>query len=131
MTYWVGGASVLHCLGMLGLYERVGGWDHLTHATSAALATALLYAGFLTTAGLNSSAAAATTVFVLVVLSVVWEVAELVLREVGERRGVEPVLVHYGWRDTAFDLVFDVVGAAVVLAIDLRLFVSVFETLTG
>jgi len=129
LTYWIGGASVLHCLGMLGRYESVPGWDHLTHGISSALATALLYAGFLSVVGLDAAEAAAATVLTILGMSVLWEVAELVLREVGERRGIDPLLTNYGWRDTALDLLFDVVGAALVLALDVRVFVSVFETL--
>ena len=129
LTYWIGGAGVLHCLGMLGPYETVPGWDHITHTVSAALATALLYAGFLSALGFTRTEAAAATLLVLLGLGVLWEAAELLMRELGERFGVEPVLIHYGWRDTALDLVFDVVGAVLVLAVDLRLFVRVFETL--
>jgi hypothetical protein len=67
----------------------------------------------------------------MVVLGLLWELLELVLRELGDRHGIEPVLIHYGWRDTALDIVFDVVGVVLVLAVDLRLFVPVFETLTA
>jgi len=131
LTYWVGGASVLHCVGMLGWYESVQGWDHLAHTVSAALAAALLYAGFLVATGLSAPGAAAATLGLIVVLGVLWELLELLMREVGERHGIEPVLIHYGWRDTALDMVFDVVGVALVLVLDLRLFVPVFETLTA
>jgi hypothetical protein len=58
-------------------------------------------------------------------VGVFWELLELAARDVGERFDVEPVLVHYGWRDTVFDLGFDAVGAVVVVAVDLRLFVSI------
>ena len=129
LTYWAGVASVLHCLGMLGLYDRINVWDHLTHTVSAALATAVLYGGLLSMGGLTRPDAALATLVVLLGLGVLWEAVELLFRELGERFGIEPVLIHYGWRDTAFDLVFDVVGAVLVLAVDVRLFVSVFETL--
>lgn len=128
LTYWVGGASVLHCVGMLGWYESVGGWDHLTHTVSAALAGALLYAGFLV-AGRTAAGAAAATLLLILTLGVLWELLELAMRELGERYGIEPVLIHYGWRDTALDMVFDVVGVALVLVADLRVFVPLFETL--
>ena len=131
LTYWVGGASVLHCVGMLGWYETIPGWDHLTHTVSSALAAALLYAGLLVAADLSGAVAAAVTLLVIVVLGVLWELMELVMRELGERHGIEPVLIHYGWRDTVLDMVFDVVGVVLVLVVDLRLFVSVFETLVA
>lgn len=131
LTYWVGLACLLHCVGMLGWYESVRGWDHLTHSVSAALAGALLYAGFLVATGLTATAAAIATLLIIVVLGALWELVELVMRELGERYGVEPVLIHYGWRDTALDMVFDVVGVVLVLAVDFRLFVPLFETLTA
>lgn len=134
LTLWVGGASILHCLGMLGLYESVRWWDHLTHTISAALAAALIYAALLVAAGpapdVGTASLAVATLGVVLVFSLLWELTELVMRHIGERYGVEPVLVHYGWRDTGLDLVFDTLGAVLVLALDVRLFVPVFETLS-
>ncbi len=126
LTFWVALAGLLHALGMLGRYESVWWWDHLTHTLSAALVGALLYAAALV-AGVG--AAAALTVVGVFVLGVLWEVGELIAREVAERYDIEPVLVHYGRRDTALDLVFDAVGAVLVVALDLRLFVPVVESL--
>lgn len=135
LTLWTGVANVLHGLGMLGYYESVRWWDHLTHALSAALVTALVYAGLLVQVGSTPDGSrlglAAAALAVVLVLSLVWEVAEVVMRSLGRWYGVEPVLVYYGRRDTAFDLVFDVVGAVLVLAVDLRLFVPVFEQLAA
>jgi hypothetical protein len=133
LTLWVGVASVLHCLGMLGLYESLEWWDHLTHTISAALTAALLYAALLVAVGPASGGGTAhlavATLGLVLVLSLLWELTELVMRGLGKRYGIEPVLVHYGWQDTEFDLVFDIVGAVLVLALDVRLFVPVFETL--
>jgi hypothetical protein len=133
LTLWVGCASVLHNVGMLGYYESLWWWDHLTHTFSAALAAALLYAALLVTvgpaAGGGTTHLAIVTIAILLVVSLLWELAELGMRHLGERYGIEPVLVHYGWRDTGLDLVFDVVGAVLVLVLDVRLFVPVFETL--
>jgi hypothetical protein len=64
--------------------------------------------------------------FVLVV-GVFWELVELLARDVGERYDVEPVLVHYGRRDTALDLVFDLVGALAVVGLDVRTFLPLAE----
>lgn len=133
LTLWVGGASVLHCVGMLGYYESLEWWDHLTHAISAALTAALLYAALLVAVGpapdVGTVSLAVATLGLVLVLSLLWELTELVMRGLGKRYGIEPVLVHYGWQDTEFDLVFDIVGAVLVLALDVRLFVPVFETL--
>lgn len=54
---------------------------------------------------------------------VFWELIEIVARDLGEATGLEPVLVHYGLRDTAIDLAVDMLAAVVVVGIDLRLFV--------
>ena len=113
---------------MLGRYDSVWWWDHLTHTLSAALAAALLYAGLLVVA---PAIAVAGTVLTIVVLGVLWEAGELFAREVADRYDIEPVLVHYGWRDTALDLLFDVVGAGVVVALDVRLFRPVVEAAIG
>ena len=130
LTLWLAVAGLLHTLGMLGLYESIWWWDHLTHTLSAALVAALLYASIIValpgSAGWPGVAGALTVVFTFGI-GVFWELVELVAREVGERYDIEPVLVHYGWRDTALDLVFNVVGAVVVVVFDLRVFVSVVE----
>lgn len=129
LTVWLAAAGFLHSLGMLGLYESTWWWDHLTHTVSAALVAALLYAGVIVTvpdiAGLSGSSGVVVTVTVVFTFAVgvFWELIELVARDVGERFDIEPVLIHYGWRDTAVDLGFDIVGAVLVVGIDLRIFV--------
>jgi len=134
---WLAAAGLLHSIGMLGRYESVWWWDHLTHTVSAALVAALVYAGGIVAfpdgagVGPSSGAIAAVTVAYTFAVGVFWELIELVARDVGERLDVKPVLVQYGWRDTAFDLVFDVVGALLVLVADLRIFVPVMEQAPG
>lgn len=137
LPLWIAVAGFLHSLGMLWLYETVWWWDSLTHTVSAALIAALTYAGLVVAVhhspSLNLSVVVIASVTVLVTfwIGIAWEVIELVAREVGEWFDVEPVLVHYGWRDTAFDLVFDLVGAVLVVLIDLRVFVPIAEQLPG
>jgi hypothetical protein len=132
LPLWLSVAGLLHSLGMLGLYDSVRWWDHLTHTVSAALVAALCYGVVVAlpesagVAGVTEAAGPATVAFTLAV-GVFWELIELVARDVGERFEVEPVLVHYGWRDTAADLGFDVVGALIVVGADLRLFVPLAE----
>jgi hypothetical protein len=125
LTFAVAVAGFLHALGMLGRYESVWWWDHLTHTLSAALLTALLYAGLLVLAPVLAVAGA---LLGTLVLGVLWEVGELIAREVADRLDIEPVLVHYGWRDTAFDLVFDLVGAVLIVALDVRAFLPLAES---
>ncbi|WP_336000136.1 hypothetical protein [Halorientalis halophila] len=126
VTIWIAAAGVLHSLGMLGLYESVWWWDHLTHTVSAALVAALVYAALVVTLAASTPAIAVLTVGYTLIVGVFWELIELVARDVAERYDVEPVLVHYGWRDTALDLVFDAVGALLVVGFNLRVFVHVF-----
>ncbi|WP_336336568.1 hypothetical protein [Haloarcula brevis] len=132
LPVWLGAAGFLHSLGMLGLYESTWWWDHLTHTVSAALVAALLYAGTIVALPVllgvdGSGPAAPVTVASTFAIGVFWELIELVAREAGERFDIEPVLVHYGWRDTAADLGFDLVGALLILATDLRVFVPLVE----
>jgi hypothetical protein len=130
LPLWVTAAGFLHSVGMLGWYESVWWWDHLTHTVSAALVAAALYAGLLVTTGetaavdLSPVAVAAVTLSGTLAVGVFWELVELVARVVGERYDIAPVLVVYGWRDTALDIVFDFVGAVVVLGLNVRVFVS-------
>jgi len=137
LPVWIGAAGFLHSLGMLGLYESTWWWDHLTHTVSAALVAALLYAALivdpLDIVGVGGSPERLVTVTVAFTfaIGVFWELAELVAREVGERFDIGPVLVHYGWRDTTLDLVFDVVGALLVIGVDLRTFVPIMEQFPG
>lgn len=120
LAVWVGVAAVAHSYGMLGPYETVWWWDHLTHAVSGALVAALVYAAAL--ASLESRVAA-IAVGVTVALGVFWEVLELAARAVGGWLDVDPVLVHYGWDDTAVDLAVDGAAAVAVVALDVRVLV--------
>jgi hypothetical protein len=118
---------------MLGLYDTVWWWDHLAHTVSAALVTALVYAGFLVAsrAGLlrpmSAPTVVAATLGLLLVLAAVWELFEELARFLADRYGVEPFLEIYGPRDWLYDLVYNLVGAGLVLALDVRAFVSLFE----
>ncbi|SNZ03176.1 hypothetical protein SAMN06269185_0209 [Natronoarchaeum philippinense] len=128
LPLWIALAGLLHSYGMLGPYDTISWWDSLTHTLSAGLVAALLYAALLVAAPTAAGwLVAAATVGATFVVGVFWELIELVAREVGRRYDVEPVLVHYGWRDTALDLVFDVVGALLVVLLDVRMFVTVAE----
>lgn len=133
LAVWTAVAGLLHSLGMLGPYDSVWWWDHVTHTVSAALLAALVYAGVLVTVGQSWSpvVVAAATVGYTFAAGGCWELLELVARAVGDRYDIDPVLVHYGWRDTALDLVFDVVGAVAVVAVDGRWFVPLAEAAPG
>ena len=112
---------------MLGPYDTVARWDHLTHAVSAGFVAAVVYGGALV--ALGPGAAAAATVLATLAVGIVWELLELVARAAGERLDVPPVLVVYGWRDTLVDLGVDGLAAVAVVLLDVRLFVGAFERL--
>ncbi|MFC6784709.1 hypothetical protein ACFQFH_02190 [Halobaculum halobium] len=134
LLLWVALAGFLHVVGMLGWYDTVWWWDHLTHTVSAALAASIVYSGLVVISrppvglGLTSVALAGATVGFVLALGVFWELGELFARDIAEWLDIEPVLVHYGWRDTALDLVFDLVGALVVVVMDLSLSVAIAAT---
>lgn len=131
LSLWIGVAGILHSLGMLGLYESTWWWDHLTHTVSSTLVAALVYAGVLVisrqtpSVGLSTAGIASLTLIFTFAIGVFWELIELVARDIGERYDIEPVLVHYGWHDTALDLGFDVLGALLIIVLDLRIFVPI------
>lgn len=128
LPLWVAVVGLLHSYGMLGPYDEIFWWDHLAHTLSAALVAALLYAGVLvalehTQVSADYSLIWATVVLLTLLSGVFWELIELLARDFGKKVGHPPVLVHYGRRDTILDLFFDVVGAVLILSIDIRLFV--------
>jgi hypothetical protein len=133
LTLWIAAAGFFHSLGMVGFYESTWWWDHLTHTLSAALVAALVYAAALVVADSSASAPLAAeavvplTVGFVVVAGVFWELLELVGRAIAERLDFEPLLIPYGRLDTALDLVFDAVGALLVITFDVRVFVSVAD----
>ncbi|MGM0604284.1 MAG: hypothetical protein ACQETB_01290 [Halobacteriota archaeon] len=133
LSVWIATAGFLHMLGMLGWYDTVWWWDHLTHAISATIIAAFVYASLLSVdthvAGVQLSSAyvAVATVTFTLAIGVFWEFLELAAREIGERIDRPPVLRYYGFKDTVFDMLFNGVGAVLVVAFDLRVFVSITD----
>lgn len=133
LTLWIAAAGCLHSIGMLGPYDWIWWWDHLTHTVSAALVAALVYAALvvmdptLPLVGWIIDGIAVLTVLLTFAIGIFWELIELVARSVGRQYGIDPILVNYGRRDTILDLVFDVVGALVIVRFDVRVFVPLAE----
>jgi|AntRauTorckE6833_2_1112554.scaffolds.fasta_scaffold00816_7 hypothetical protein len=131
LSAWIAVAAFLHMLGMLGWYDTVSWWDHVTHTVSAALLAALVYATLQTPSALGSQVtdgyAALFTVLFTLGAGVFWEFVELAARELSEYIDRPPVLEYYGLRDTVLDMVFNGIGAIVVVAFDVRIFASVIE----
>jgi hypothetical protein len=121
-AFVVAGAVFLHAVGMVGLYESVRWWDHLTHTLSAAVVATVGYVGARTVEArtpalyLPGVALAGYVLVFTLAAGVVWELLEFLARGVAAATGVEPVLVTYGAADTVLDLVFDAVGAVLAAA---------------
>ena len=129
VAFWIGVAGVLHVAGMHGLYEdeTIWWWDHLTHLVSAGLVAAVFYGaiGGVVAASPELSPPAivvAGLAFLLTLaVGVAWELVEFAIHRYSTELGVDSVLIQYGRRDTALDLVFDAVGALVVVGLDVRI----------
>ncbi|MFW6321645.1 MAG: hypothetical protein ACOC0Z_07315 [Halohasta sp.] len=133
LSLLVGIAGLLHMLGMIGWYDRIWWWDHVTHTVSAALIAAIIYA-WLLVVGVDTPTAAAVgpkplTVGLTMLAGIVWELAEWALRLLSDRLGIERVVKRYGRFDTPLDILFDFVGAMLVVAVDLRLLAAVFASI--
>ena len=132
---WIAVAGFLHMLGMLGWYDSVSWWDHVTHTVSAALVAALVYTGVHTYdshalgSQLSDVYVAVFTVLFTLAVGVFWEFIELAARELGEYVGEPPILEYYGLRDTILDTAFNGVGAVAVVALDVRVSVTVTDRL--
>lgn len=137
LPLWIAVAGLVHAVGMLGFYDSVWWWDHLAHAISAALVTALSYAAVLSISAnapfgpLGPSGVVLATLGLVLAVGVLWELIEELARHVAERYEMGPLLVIYGPFDWLFDLAFNLVGAGLVLLMDLRLFVPMFEPYPG
>lgn len=110
-------AMLTHAVGMLGPYDDVWWWDHLTHVHSATLLGGIVHV-------LSRRRGRDPEPRVLGAVlggGVLWELVEYAVHAGADRLGFEPLLVSYGKVDTALDLVFDAVGALLVLAFGDRL----------
>ncbi|WP_440988421.1 hypothetical protein [Haloarchaeobius baliensis] len=113
-------AVFLHSIGMVGLYDRVWWWDHLTHTFSATIVAVIAYTVVWAVDVHREDIHLPppfTGLFVLsfvLAMGVLWEVAEFLAREAAIRLGQEPVLILYGLDDSMFDLLFNLLGAVAV-----------------
>lgn len=106
-----------HNVGMLGPYDETWWWDHVTHTQ-----TATILGGFVHVVSRRRGRDPRPRVIAVVaLLGLAWEFMEYAIHAVANRLGIEPILIPYGRNDTLFDLVFDVVGALLVVALGDRL----------
>ncbi|WP_436348791.1 hypothetical protein [Natronorubrum sp. FCH18a] len=113
---WISTAALVHTLGMLGPYDRVWWWDHLAHTLSGVVVADVMYRSDDEAESRFSGRSRPTFITIITLgFGFVWEVLEYVVHAFGDRVGFEPLLVHYGRLDAAGDLVFDLLGAALVV----------------
>ena len=114
---YAGVAMLTHAVGMLGPYDEQGWWDHVTHTFSATLLGGVVYV----VAHRRDRDPRPRVLAAIGVGGLVWELLEYAVHAISDRLGVESILVPYSTRDTLLDLVFNLVGAALVLAFGDRL----------
>jgi hypothetical protein len=119
-TVWITAALCLHVVGMVGAYEAIFWWDHLTHLVSASLVAAIAYT-VVTAADrhLEDLYLPGWSISVLLFawtlgLGVFWEVMEFVGRAIAVELGTDPLLVQYGLEDTMLDLAVDGAGGLLI-----------------
>jgi hypothetical protein len=116
-------AMLTHTVGMLGPYDDVWWWDHLTHTHSATLLGGLVFV----TARHQGRDPRPRVLAVVVGLGVLWELMEYTIHAVADRFDLEPILVSYGRSDILLDLLFDLLGAVLVLAFGDRLLRNLYR----
>ena len=135
LVAWIAIAALLHTIGMVGPYESVWWWDHLTHTLSATLVAGV---GFAVTRAIDEYwediFLPPDFMFVYIVVftlaaGVLWEVLEFVGREVALLLGNGPILVQYSLEDSVIDLLFDGIGGVLVAAFGQQRFDRLIESL--
>lgn len=121
---YVSTAMLTHAVGMLGPYDDIWWWDHLTHTHSSTILGGLVFA----VARRRGRDPNRRVVAGVVCLGVLWELVEYSIHATANRLGFEPLLVSYGKTDTLLDLVFNLCGALLVLAFGDRLLSNLIES---
>ena len=114
---YLNAGMLAHAVGMLGPYEEVWWWDHLTHACSSTLVGGVIHVR----ARRRGRDPRPRVLAGVLGVGTLWELVEYAIHGVSRRLGLEPLLVPYGRRDTLHDLLFDLLGALLVLALADRL----------
>ena len=114
---YIGTAMLTHAIGMLGPYDDTWWWDHVTHTHSATLVGGFVHA----VARRRGRDPRPRVLAAVVGLGLLWELLEYAVHAITDRLGVDPVLIPYSTRDTLVDIVFNLLGALLVLAFGDRL----------
>lgn len=129
---WISTAALVHTLGMLGPYDRIWWWDHLAHTLSGVVVAGAADVVHRTGAGERSRlpvrSRPAFVVGITFGFGVLWELFEYIVHALGNRVGFEPLLVHYGRFDAVADLVFDLLGAGLVVLFGRRALANVVDS---
>jgi hypothetical protein len=134
---FITGTLLLHTLGMVGLYNGVWWFDHLTHTLSASIVAGVSYA--IVRAVEEYSEAVTLTpgflfVFTLIVtlaLGVLWEILEFSMRHLAQSTDLTPVLIQYGLSDTLGDLLFNLIGALLIAIFGTGIYDDIAKKITS
>ncbi len=125
LNLWICGALFLHVMGgVMGYYDDVWWWDHLTHSISAALISILGFTVLLTITRLSKSLYIPPKVIPVMILvfilatGVIWEVFEFFSDQL---LGTN---MQYGLHDTVYDMIYNIYGALFASVIGYRYFLS-------
>ena len=114
---YVEGGMLAHAVGMLGPYDDVWWWDHLTHTVSATILGGIVHV-VVRRRGRDPRS------LVLGAVGgggVLWELGEYAVHFLSRRVGLDPLLVSYGPLDSVLDVAFDFLGASLVVGFGDRL----------
>jgi hypothetical protein len=100
-----------HAAGFLGPYDDTWWWHHLTHVLSATF----LGGGVHVVARRRDHNPTRAVLASIVGSGILWGGMEYSIHRLSDRFGVEPLLVYYGPSDTIKDLLFNLLGALLVL----------------
>jgi len=121
---YVATAMLLHAIGMLGPYGDIQWWDHITHTMSASIVGGSTFVA----AKRRGKDPLPLTLGSVVTLGVLWELIEYLIHATATRLGVDPILVFYSRKDTVLDLLFNLVGASLVILFGDRKLDNLFES---
>lgn len=122
LTLWITSAVFFHALGSYGFYGAIWWWDHLTHALSATVVTAIGYT-VVRSIDIHSEEVNLPPKFISVFLlmtviafGVIWELFEYGLDILAETTQISMPLAQHGLEDTMKDMMFNTAGAVIVAA---------------
>jgi hypothetical protein len=137
LVAFITGTLLLHTLGMVGLYDGVWWFDHLTHTLSASIVAGVGYAivraveEYSETVRLTPRFLFVFTVIVTLALGVFWEIMEFSMRLLAQSVDLTPVLIQYGLTDTLGDLLFNLVGALLIAIFGTGIYDDIARKLTS